>query len=197
MLIRAADVDVPIGNLGSDAFWLDDFSGEQQVGLTVLPDLPLEALELVVDVAACGPPSESEWLEKCESLNSDLSVGQLTDLSLWASGLMPDFGLPSQAHAGLFARGGLGALRTRLGAPDPMPWSYEVVTWPGEEGRHICVVAVQRKFLEAKARVSDVFVRPVSVFSSSEARAASRRLEELVEKLLEATISHRKASIEE
>jgi len=197
MLIRAADVDVPIGNLGFNAFWLDDFPGEQQAGVAVLPDLPLEALELVVDVAACGPLSEPEWLEKCESLNSDLSVRQLTDLSIWAGGLMPDFGLPSQAHAGLFARGGLDALRTRLGAPDPMPWSYEIVTWPGEEGRHICIVAVQKKFLEARARVSEVFVRPVSVFGSSEARAASGKLEELVDRLLAVTILNRKASVDE
>lgn len=151
------DLQVPIENLTEGAPVAQAFPGQVRVGVVRMPELPLEILELAIDTAACGSIRSPRWGEACERLGPEFTPAQWADLASWATTLMPNFGLPSEAHAGLFAHASSDVLNTRLGAYHPTPWSYGIMRWNVEGGSHICIVAIQRSFLRAEARVSEIY----------------------------------------
>lgn len=186
--------DVPIRNLCDGAPVVQSFPGQRRMGVVKLPDIPADVLDLALSAAACGSPQSSLWLDAYARLGSELTPSQWADLAIWATKLMPDFGLPSEMHCGLFQHHNDDALLARLGVYDVTPWSYAIRVWSTEDGSLCCIVAIQRSFLKAEARVSEIYFIDDSDHDNSDYKRMVSHLgkRRLIERLLGVTVSQRR-----
>lgn len=180
---------VPRHSLAADAPAVRSLDGGTQVCAVVIPDVPLEILGLALE-AAMGRHSSPEWPTICGHLSDDLMPDQCRDLARWAISLMPDFGLPSPEHRGLFADHNVLALNVRMDVCHPTPWAYEVVRWEAHECSCACIVAIQRDYLSAQARVSEIY--KVAYYEDDDGIEAYLNKIRSMKQLLAVTISMRR-----
>lgn len=188
-MVNPQDLFVPVEGLDADCTVVCGPAGVPQVHAATLPDVPIDVLDLALEAASSGP-SPPEPFSLCFHMDGDLTPEQYRDLAKWAVSLMPDFGLPSSEHRGLFAHPNALALNARMGVYHTTSWAYEVARWEAQECSCACIVAIRRGYLSAQARVSEAY--KVAYYEDDEGIGAYLENIRLMTKLLALTVSMRR-----